>query len=605
MGIIDRIIKNARASGALFIITQPVEGLKKSELVNGKWIPCTEERATDSGGFGNGVITNTMKNYTTSSSCNDSNSNSNKQPRLFHQPEDSSSIIDQQGKATTTTASTTATTTNIMITADSHDSPITITNTNTNTLIKIVQHDQGGGGRQEKLPTIPVVIDLTTTYDDDETQAPRSTDDSSVANNDEENYAEQPSAKKMRKTTNAEDIVDRDLVPFRTKEPAAPVESNLSRLLQQYQQQRYLQRTRTEEVEEGEGGGGITNLLDLDPKLLIRSLGYVDPKSLGVFNTLNKNCHAIVGTIIHDHPVGSLPTRPLLYMTASKERNNNNGRSARLLRQLYSRSLFLQPFFDAILIDFDKFDDFMDWDELRKLIHFDFVLVTIESLTISSNSHPTTRTTTDTGSRVWRYSLLSGLAAIMPNVQRINLTGVNLGRDTLWCGLGRWRLLTKITWCGIGPFDDVYISGRNMEGLKNLREIYMDDSCFSMDLSPVPDRVIFHRCSKKLERLSIRNATYYTNRDSTQLLPVSQEKLIQFVRNAPSSLTWFRSDLTVDNITMLQQECPGIEFVAWPIVRAKDHEISKPKTEAIGLPSEIENKENLLAEEKRHARARC
>ena len=41
-----------------------------------------------------------------------------------------------------------------------------------------------------------------------------------------------------------------------------------------------------------------------------------------------------------------------------------------------------------------------------------------------------------------------------------------------------------------------------------------------------------------------------------------QNMLIKFVRNAPPSLKWFRSDLTQGNIDMLQSERPGIELVS-------------------------------------------
>ena len=56
MGIIDRMIKNARASGGPFYITQPVEGLKKSKLVNGKWIPCTTSSSSSATSTTNTMI---------------------------------------------------------------------------------------------------------------------------------------------------------------------------------------------------------------------------------------------------------------------------------------------------------------------------------------------------------------------------------------------------------------------------------------------------------------------------------------------------------------------------------------------------------------------
>ena len=42
---------------------------------------------------------------------------------------------------------------------------------------------------------------------------------------------------------------------------------------------------------------------------------------------------------------------------------------------------------------------------------------------------------------------------------------------------------------------------------------------------------------------------------------IPQNALIKFVRNAPSSLRWFRSDLSQENIAMLKKERLGIAFL--------------------------------------------
>ena len=41
---------------------------------------------------------------------------------------------------------------------------------------------------------------------------------------------------------------------------------------------------------------------------------------------------------------------------------------------------------------------------------------------------------------------------------------------------------------------------------------------------------------------------------TTQVENLSQNASIQFVKNAPSTLEWFRNDLTLENINMLQVE---------------------------------------------------
>ena len=73
------------------------------------------------------------------------------------------------------------------------------------------------------------------------------------------------------------------------------------------------------------------------------------------------------------------------------------------------------------------------------------------------------------------------------------------------------------------------------------------------------DEVFLFRFCKSIERLSIRNATYYSGSKRTRNIP--QNALIKFVRKAPASLRWFRSDLTEENIVMLQKERPEIELL--------------------------------------------
>ena len=177
-------------------------------------------------------------------------------------------------------------------------------------------------------------------------------------------------------------------------------------------------------------------------------------------------------------------------------------------------------------------------------------------MTISSRSPPPLRPRTIARGS-WN-PLLFSLQRIMYNIQRINFTGANFSSVNLR-HLWSWPRLTKITWNGIGISDHVCIRGRTFRRLPNLREMYTDDSYFHWDLFRRPDQFIFHACCQNLERLSIRNARNYKWGSHT-LSSVPQQELIKFVRNAPS-LKWFRSDLTLDNIAMLQKERPGIELL--------------------------------------------
>ena len=94
------------------------------------------------------------------------------------------------------------------------------------------------------------------------------------------------------------------------------------------------------------------------------------------------------------------------------------------------------------------------------------------------------------------------------------------------------------------------MDGGDMRCATNLKEIYMDGAqfCgFSHGNEDDPGIFLFHECSSKVERISIRNARNIT-----------QKMLIKFIREAPTSLRWFRSDLTPENMTMLRLERPEI-----------------------------------------------
>jgi hypothetical protein len=97
-----------------------------------------------------------------------------------------------------------------------------------------------------------------------------------------------------------------------------------------------------------------------------------------------------------------------------------------------------------------------------------------------------------------------------------------------------------------------------------LTEVYVDNSQFraanpGFYSADGRDPFLFEFCIQ-LQRLSIINATW-TAIDSKATQPISQEKLMKMVRNHPK-LRWLRSDLTDENIAMLQQERPEFTFVS-------------------------------------------
>jgi len=166
-------------------------------------------------------------------------------------------------------------------------------------------------------------------------------------------------------------------------------------------------------------------------------------------------------------------------------------------------------------------------------------------------------------------SLTRALSRIMSNLHELNFshTTFNIGNVLIGFSL-HCRHLEKITWTNINKNVDLH--GFGLGFARNLKEINMDDSNFKImleqeeeemsDLNNHPTIFIFHECgSTVLERVSIRNAKYHKIDNTSG--SVSQNMLIKFIRQAPATLTWFRSDLTQENIEMLTKEQPRIQLL--------------------------------------------
>ena len=132
--------------------------------------------------------------------------------------------------------------------------------------------------------------------------------------------------------------------------------------------------------------------------------------------------------------------------------------------------------------------------------------------------------------------------------------------------------LKCLTW---NNSDGVSLNGTDMR-FSQIVALSLDDSCFrspcqSVDATrqlfeqPIAnDRRLEHylirECSH-LERLSIKNATWCLQENPLEKFPVSQGMLIKMVRKH-QTLQWLRSDLSAENVAMLQQERPEVTFVS-------------------------------------------
>ena len=311
-------------------------------------------------------------------------------------------------------------------------------------------------------------------------------------------------------------------------------------------------------------GGGVTptttSTWAITPiPILILIFKYLDQYGLMKASTLSKQCHRI----IHTNP-GMAQHRivPVLELSASKNKGDE-GRSLRLTRFLLANVNKLQRYRVLKLLDVNKFDEpeFLDAAEFYE--HQPFILDGIVSFNFSSlfqlsNVH------------CW---VVDQLLFMLPNLREINLTniggeGFDKVLDRLLAGAPQ---LERITWNNIDSSSNIYIDGTDMTEATNLREIIMDGSIFSCGkietietMSDLENRPrIFLFCfleSQVLERISIRRAKVRVY-DQQTYTTVPQNALIKFIRNAPRSLRSFRSDLSKENIKLLQLERPGIEFL--------------------------------------------
>lgn len=167
------------------------------------------------------------------------------------------------------------------------------------------------------------------------------------------------------------------------------------------------------------------------------------------------------------------------------------------------------------------------------------------------------------------HSLCYALSHMLPNLSEIDLSNTDTSSIILTNFSQNCPRLEKVKWNKIQYINFIFLSGSTMKYSDNLKEIVMDDSCFfcwnnttkerMSNAENYPDIFVFHQCCKVLERFSLRNAKWSMNDlENQSSAPIPQDALIKFVQNAPSTMKWFRSDLTKENMEMLQLERPDI-----------------------------------------------
>jgi len=187
-----------------------------------------------------------------------------------------------------------------------------------------------------------------------------------------------------------------------------------------------------------------------------------------------------------------------------------------------------------------------------------------------------------------KVQVLDDMKNLLSNsVQEINLSYVRFKnslqqRKLLRRFFSSLSSLEKVTWHHCDR--DIIFNGSPFHPT-NTKEIYSDNSLFTLSETTIDlmsssnfgqrqqhdDNFYMFYCYKSLECLSIRNAKYTDHifgylddnniDDCTVRIDIPQNALIKFVRKSPTSMRWFRSDLTKENMDMLRKERPEIQLL--------------------------------------------
>ena len=316
--------------------------------------------------------------------------------------------------------------------------------------------------------------------------------------------------------------------------------------------------------------------------LLVECLTYLDQPSLREVCLLST---VFLDIVRNDKRMENHRIIKVLEIRPSKNNEDDEGRLIRLIQQLYHHRDKLQLYREVRIIDGHKFEchllsnrnivyDTVEEEYATKLAAKFQLNGVVSLVSIHSSSAPTS------GPYV---RVTDVLAVMMPNLREVNVSGSRIDGFSLEKVSKPCSRLDKLTYDNVQPFTFVSANGKDMVYAKNLRELNMDNSSFSVaditraKMSDLENSVsiyddnstifLFHECgSTVLERLSIKNAMWYrhTGGYNAKHTVIPQTALIKFIRNAPLSLRYFGSDLSQANIEMLRSEEGGrgseIEF---------------------------------------------
>ena len=301
--------------------------------------------------------------------------------------------------------------------------------------------------------------------------------------------------------------------------------------------------------------------------ILINIMSYADPETIRLLCCVSKQFYDLITNnpgLEHNRVI------PLLQISPAEDQEDDKGRQGRLLKQLDRNQNRLHHIRAMKVINPNQFR-YSHCDELSRLVNtLQQRFTGVVALDLSSLRFTKTVFT--------NCFFLATLRAMLPNLREIDLSSSNIQSHQLEEFAEECSRLEKITYNHSSGDSHLSMDGKHMNPAKNLKEIYMDDSSLfapiysvstiavfsDLENNKYSNIFLFHKCSKGLERVSIKNLTRRTGYGLEQKSTVPQNVLIKFVRNTPT-LKWLRSDLTQDNIEMLQSEqqqrFSRIEFV--------------------------------------------
>jgi len=331
----------------------------------------------------------------------------------------------------------------------------------------------------------------------------------------------------------------------------------------------------------------------LPVQVRVQVLSYFDPKKqkeLKTFQLVSKSFYHDCQQQLHrslawqiDHV--TLVLRPKLLRWQAKKKKAEYSRTEIFFRKLYDQyhqsSSLSSSFFPSTMLEQYRY---LKVKNVHRLYE-DPIRRADRLITTAKNIHLTGIVSLDLSLKMPLYSDLNTLndhtfttfpkvlARIVPNLQSLDVSGTTLGSSVVAYFSKHCPRLETVTWNQTPYYVSISADGADFRHSKQLKELICDHSSFHFEANMKrtmaemtirrrkTDFLLYKCCTgAALERISIRQATVSDSAYGNPR-PIPQNILMKFVRRAPSTLIWFRSDLSKGNMQRLRLERPGIELV--------------------------------------------